>query len=131
MGAILSLTFLLNTRANHLPPKLLSSICYVESKYNAHAIHKDDGGSDSLGICQIKLKTARWLGFNGTKQELMQPGVNIAYAAKYLHHLIGRYNGRVSQAVIAYNRGHAGYLRTTQYQRRVFYEWELQVGYGN
>jgi soluble lytic murein transglycosylase-like protein len=106
-----------------LPPKLLSSICYIESTHNVHAVHHDDGGADSLGVCQIKLATAKGLGFKGTAKQLMDPKLNIKYAAKYLSHQIKRYNGSIEKAVIAYNKGNAKGLTTSKYQRKIFKQW--------
>ena len=105
------------------PPGLLEALCYVESKHNINAIHHDDGGADSLGICQIKLATARDMGFRGTAKQLMNPSMNIKYAAKYLSRQIKRYNDNTVRGVIAYNLGHAGRLTTSKYQRKVYKQW--------
>ena len=103
----------------NLPPKLIDSVCWVESKHDVTAIKQDDGPSDSYGVCQIKLETARWLGFEGTTKQLMRPEVNIHYAAKYLAHNLRRYRGDVTKAVIAYNRGNARGLTRTKYSDKV------------
>jgi soluble lytic murein transglycosylase-like protein len=116
------LMFLTISQQHHLPPHLLSSLCYIESKHDVAAIHHDDGGADSLGICQIKLQTAREMGYKGTKQQLMQPSTNIRYAAKYLRYQIRRY-GSIERAVVAYNKGNARDLTTSRYQRKVFNKW--------
>ncbi len=105
-----------------LPPNLLSSLCYVESKHKVSTIHYADGDSNSVGICQVKLKTAQFMGFRGTEKELMNPKVNIYYAGKYLKHQLLRY-GQINKAVIAYNQGHAGDLLQTEYQVKVFAIW--------
>lgn len=106
----------------NLPPGLLASVCYVETRHNVQAVHYNDGQGNSVGICQIKLKTAQWLGFRGTEQELLDPATNIYYAGAYLNHQRNRY-GNVQQAVIAYNQGHSGGLTTTEYQLKVFKVW--------
>lgn len=105
-----------------LPPGVLSSICFVESRYNVNAIHYDDGAGNSVGVCQIKLATARHMGFAGTEQQLMNPRMNIKYAAKYLAYQYKRY-GSIERAVIAYNMGNARGLTTSKYQRKVFKTW--------
>lgn len=122
MEAIIVL-FMMHSASHDLPPGLLQSLCYIESKHNIHAVHHDDGGTDSLGICQIKYKTAQSLGFKGTPQELMSPETNIKYAAKYLQYQYKRYGHSATKAVIAYNRGNARHLTTSTYQRKVFKEW--------
>lgn len=121
---IVALTLIFNTVTAqlHLPQGLLASICYVESKHDVNAVHHDDGGADSLGICQIKLQTARWLGFKGTKQQLMVPKNNIYYAGKYLQYNIKRYN-EVTRAVVAYNRGNARHLVRSRYSDKVNNVW--------
>ena len=121
---ILALLFTAATNTFHLPPGLISSVCYVETKHDVNAIHHDDGGSDSLGICQIKLATAKDLGFDGTEKELMVPSVNIFYAAKYLARQHKRYDGNPVKAVIAYNRGNAKMLTATSYSDKVLKQWE-------
>lgn len=105
-----------------LPEGLLASLCYVESTHKVTAIHHDDGGEDSLGICQVKLNTARYLGFKGTREQLMQPKNNIYYSAKYLAKQIKRYNS-TSKGIIAYNRGNAKNLTTTKYLAKVTKTW--------
>lgn len=121
MGTITAL-FLSATVHYGLPPGLLSSLCYVESKHDINAIHHDDGDMNSVGICQVKLKTAKWLGFKGTEKQLMDPATNIDFAAKYLKYQINRYKS-LQKAVIAYNKGHAGNLTYTAYQDKVFKTW--------
>lgn len=125
MGSLMAI-FTAVTVQYGLPNNLLASLCYVESKHSVNAIHHDDGGADSLGICQIKLNTARDLGFRGTAKQLMEPKYNIKYAGKYLQKQMRRYHGQVNKAVIAYNQGHAGQLTTTRYQVKVFHQWHAR-----
>lgn len=105
-----------------IPYGLLDSLCWVESNHEITAIHHDDGGEDSLGICQIKYSTAKEMGFKGTRKQLMEPNYNIKYSAKYLRYQIDRYRS-VKRAVIAYNRGNAKNLTTSKYQRKVYKKW--------
>lgn len=110
-----------------LPQGLLSSICFVESSHNPTAIHYSDGSGDSIGICQIKLKTAQWMGFQGTAEELLEPRINIYYAAAYLTHQFTRYQNQTEKAIIAYNMGHAGQLTRTEYSDRVIKQWRQEL----
>jgi soluble lytic murein transglycosylase-like protein len=110
-----------------LPPGLLSSLCYIESRHQVNAIHHDDGRTNSVGICQVKLETAKWLGFKGTEKDLMDPRINIYYAGLYLKKQLMRYNAQTNKAVIAYNYGHAGSLTQTDYQVRVFKHWRKSL----
>lgn len=115
--------FILVSMQMNLPPDLLSSLCYVESKHDIAAVHVDDGATNSLGICQIKLETARELGFKGSEKQLMDPKTNIYYAGAYLAYQMNRYQGDMTKAVISYNLGHAKHLTNTSYQVKVFKQW--------
>lgn len=122
MTAELLMLFTLHSNTYHLPTKLLESVCYIESKYDVKAVHHDDGGEDSLGVCQIKLSTAKWLGFKGNRRQLMSPSVNIEYAARYLRRQLDRYKN-VTKAIISYNRGNAKHLTRTKYSDKVKKKW--------
>lgn len=85
---------------------------------------RNDGGSPSYGACQVKLATARHMGFKGTPSQLMEPRTNAAIAAKYLNYQIKRY-GSADKAVSAYNAGryiraNAGYVRKVKDAERRF-----------
>ncbi len=125
MGYLTAL-FISTTVQLNLPPNLLSSVCYIETRHNVSKIHRHDGDSDSIGICQIKLKTAKWLGYKGDAKGLLDPKVNIYYAGKYLKYHMNRHNN-VSKAVIAYNQGHVGKAQFTSYQIKVFKQWRLAL----
>jgi soluble lytic murein transglycosylase-like protein len=83
---------------------LLLAICTVESNLtNVLVMH--DGGSPSVGICQIKKTTAFQMGFRGKLMDLMNPYANAKYSALYLKYQLDRYNGDVVKAISAYNAG--------------------------
>lgn len=113
------LYFHMTTLSFNLPPGLLESVCFVESSYNVNAIHHDDGKGDSLGVCQIKIGSARMMGFKGTSKQLMDPATNIYFAGKYLSHQLKRYNQNVTKSLISYNQGSAKTLTSTRYSRKV------------
>lgn len=116
---LLSTIFLAASLQYNLPPKLLDAVCYIESHYDVKAIHHDDGGEDSLGVCQVKLSTARFLGFTGTQKQLMKPQINAKYAAKYLRYQLTHYDDNTEKAIISYNRGNAKGLTRTKYSIKV------------
>ena len=97
--------FMAASVTHHLPKGLLSAVCYVESRHNPAAIHHDDGSQNSLGVCQIQPRTARFMGFRGTDKDLMAPSTNVEYSARYLKYQLTRYDGDVFKAVSAYNAG--------------------------
>ncbi len=115
--------FLLASIQYELPIGLLDSLCYVESHHDVAAIHHHDGNGDSIGICQIKLSSAKLVGFKGAEKDLFNPKINIKYAAAYLQHQRQRYSGDLEKSVIAYNFGSAKQLTTSNYQRKVFNKW--------
>ncbi len=96
-----------------LDVNLLYALCAVESKCRANALNKNDGTKaqkargikeHSHGLFQIKLATARGVGFTGTRQELMKPDVNTWYAAKLLSTLYTKYK-TTEKVLSAYNAG--------------------------
>ena len=118
----------------NLPPGLLSSVCFVESSHNVHAMHFNDGGGNSVGICQLKLGTARLLGFKGDENSLKIPKNNVYFAAKYLRRQLDRYRGNVWAAVSAYNAGRlrlepSGQTRNRVYVLKVLQRLKTETGY--
>lgn len=105
MFSLLNNMFYIASLTYSLPPYLLQSICKVETNHDIAAVNHHDGGSASLGICQVKADTAKLVGFKGSKMELMNPYTNIDTAAKYLKKQLLRYNGNINKAVSAYNAG--------------------------
>lgn len=125
----LAIAFVLVSNSLDLPPNLLSAVCYVESKHVVSAIHVNDGGSDSLGLCQIKLNTARQFGFKGTAKQLQGDyKINMVYAGKYLRYQIKRYNGDTIKAVAAYNAGSYKPHKTNKYVNKVLLAWSNTHG---
>lgn len=113
----------------YLPDNLLESVCFVESSNRPHAIHKDDGSQDSVGLCQLHLSTARQMGFKGSAKSLLRADVNAFYAAKYLSYQINRYNGSIHKAISAYNAGtyrenSRGIARNQAYVDKVFNQYD-------
>lgn len=102
----------------NLPPDIFTAVCYTESHFNANVIAKNDGGEDSIGLCQIKLSTARHMGYKGNKRGLLDPVTNATYAAKYFKHHLKNNNGNIVDAVISYNIGHK--TNYTKYVNEVF-----------
>src|ERR1035437_1028349 len=122
------LAFSLATTAFDLPPGLLDAVCYVETKHTENAIHLNDGGSHSLGICQIKLSTARELGYKGSAEDLQyNTKVNAYYAAAYLSSKLRKY-ADISCAIAAYNHGSCrtikGVIVNRKYVERVMVEFK-------
>jgi hypothetical protein len=116
-----SISLLLN-----IPAGLLSALCFVESSHR-DVVVLHDGGSPSIGICQMKLDTARIVDKKATLNELMMRQRNAELAARYLARQYKRY-GCWKHAVAAYNSGRlhlhvSGLPRNNKYVRRVEKRW--------
>lgn len=122
----LALIFTAMSQEFGLPPHVLEALCFVESSHNIEAIHPDDGGTPSIGLCQVKLGTARWLGYKGDAEGLLDAKTNAYYAAKYLDKQRRRYKGSISKAIIAYNRGNAKNLTNSAYYEKVLKQYRLR-----
>lgn len=96
---------------NNVSSQLLSAVCYVETTHR-NVNNWQDGDSPSYGPCQIKLDTAKMLGFKGPIFKLFEPAVSIHYAAKYLAKQLDNNEQNWVLAVAAYNAG------TVKYNRR-------------
>lgn len=112
----------------HLP--MLLSICYTESKLDMTAHNPRDGGSASYGVCQVKLATARSMGFYGTPEQLSLPQVNVFYAAAYVAYLDTRYHMNKHKVASAYNAGQYT-VQNKAYVSKVMYRMKEGFRWGN
>src|SRR6266702_8866079 len=69
-----------HARANNVPEALVHRVIVRESKYRADLV----GRGGTIGLMQIKLATARGLGYTGTAEGLRDPATNLSYGIKYL-----------------------------------------------
>jgi soluble lytic murein transglycosylase-like protein len=127
-STILAFAFGFATQVFNLPIGLLPALCYVESGHHADSVHVLDGNANSIGVCQIKLQTARLVGFKGSEKDLKTPFTNIYYSAAYLSHQLTRYRGDIRKGVAAYNAGRyrendKGLIMNRKYVQKVFKEW--------
>lgn len=123
-NSALALTFLAVSQNLSLPPGLLEAICWVESNHKINAIHHDDGGSNSVGVCQVKLTTAKLMGYTGEEETLRNnAAINVFYSGKYLKHQLERYDADPAKAVSAYNAGRACLPANQAYVHKVFHTW--------
>lgn len=95
--------------ANGVPVELVHRVIMRESRYNPRVVH-----AGNYGMMQIKLATARGLGYTGTAQGLLDPETNLTYAVKYLAGAYQAANGNHTRAVRYYA---AGYYYVAKRQR--------------
>jgi soluble lytic murein transglycosylase-like protein len=85
-----------------VPVELAHAVVFSESSYNADA----RGSAGEIGLMQLKLATARGVGYRGSAKALYDPATNIEYGMKYLgkaHQLSG---GTTCGTILKYNAGH-------------------------
>jgi soluble lytic murein transglycosylase-like protein len=100
-----------HAQANGVPVELVHRVIVRESRYRPGLV----GRGGAMGMMQIKLATARGLGYTGTAEGLRDPETNLTYAVKYLAGAYRAANGNQNQAV-AYYAG--GYYYVAKRQRR-------------
>jgi soluble lytic murein transglycosylase-like protein len=96
--------------ANGLPPALVHRVIVRESRYRPHAV----GRGGAIGLMQIKLATARGLGYTGDAAGLRDPNTNLTYAVKYLAGAYRAANGDANRAVGYYASGYYGAAKRQQ-----------------
>jgi soluble lytic murein transglycosylase-like protein len=87
--------------ANNLPEDLVRRVIKRESGGNPRAVSQGN-----YGLMQIKLATARGMGYTGTAAGLLDADTNMTYAVKYLAGAYRVANGNASRAVHYYAAGY-------------------------
>ena len=98
--------------ANGVPVSLVHRVIMRESRYNPRAVSKGN-----YGIMQIRLGTARAMGYTGTASGLLDPEVNMTYAVKYLAGAYRAANGDPNRAVAYYASGYYYAAKRQRLQR--------------
>ena len=88
--------------ANAVPEALVHRVIVRESRYRPGLV----GRGGTIGLMQIKLATARSLGYTGTAEGLRDPETNLTYAVKYLAGAYRAANGNHNRAVAYYAGGY-------------------------
>jgi soluble lytic murein transglycosylase-like protein len=104
-----------HAQANGVPAELVHRVIVRESRYRPHLV----GRGGTIGMMQIKLATARGLGYTGTAEGLLDPETNLTYAVRYLAGAYQAAHGNHDRAV-AYYAG--GYYYVAKRQRRARHE---------
>ncbi len=87
--------------ANNVPEELVRRIIKRESGGNPRGVSKGN-----FGLMQIKLATARSMGYTGTAAGLLDADTNMTYAVKYLARAYHVANGNTNRAVHYYAAGY-------------------------
>src|ERR1039458_4489358 len=99
-----------HAKANGVPEALVHRVIVRESRYQPKLV----GRGGTIGLMQIKLATARGLGYGGDAEGLRDPDTNLAYGVKYLAGAYHAANGDHARAVHYYA---AGYYEAAKRQR--------------
>jgi hypothetical protein len=97
--------------SNGVPPSLVRRVVMRESRYNPRAVSRGN-----YGLMQIRLGTARAMGYRGSAQGLLDPNTNMTYAVRYLAGAYRAAGGNEARAISYYQRGyhHAAKRRGVQ-----------------
>ena len=85
-----------------MPEALVHRVIVRESRYQPGLV----GRGGTIGLMQIKLATARGLGYTGTAEGLRDPNTNLTYGVKYLAGAYRAANGDHNRAVHYYASGY-------------------------
>jgi soluble lytic murein transglycosylase-like protein len=91
-----------HARANQVPEVLVHRVIVHESRYQPNLL----GRGGTIGLMQIKLATARGLGYTGTAEGLRDPNTNLTYAVKYLAGAYRAANGDHNRTMAYYASGY-------------------------
>jgi hypothetical protein len=91
-----------HAQQNGLPEALVHRVVIRESRYRPGVV----GAGGAMGLMQIKLGTAREMGYTGTAAGLLDPETNLTYATRYLAGAYRVAGGNADRAVANYARGY-------------------------
>src|SRR5499427_5751351 len=93
-------------QANGVPVSLIHRVIMRESRYNARAVSRGN-----YGLMQIRLGTARAMGYRGPASGLLDPETNMIYAVRYLAGAYQAAGGNPRLAAAYYARGYHAQAR--------------------
>jgi soluble lytic murein transglycosylase-like protein len=109
--------------ANGVPVSLVERVIKRESGGNPRAVSRGN-----YGLMQIRLGTARAMGFSGSAAELLDPQINMTYAVRYLAGAYRAAGGNENRAVALYA---SGYYYQAKAQGFSPYAAEASSGFGS
>jgi len=89
-------------QVNNVPEALVHRVIQRESRYQPQLV----GRGGCIGLMQIKLATARSLGYTGDAAGLRDPATNLTYGIKYLAGAYRAANGDHARAMHYYAGGY-------------------------
>jgi soluble lytic murein transglycosylase-like protein len=87
--------------AQGLPKDFARAIVLLESNWNSQLT----GAAGEVGLMQIKHETARFMGYEGSREQLYEPETNVRWGMKYLADAWKLAQGDHCGAVLRYQAG--------------------------
>jgi soluble lytic murein transglycosylase-like protein len=109
-----------HARANAVPEVLVHRVIVRESRYQPRLV----GHGGTIGLMQIKLTTARGLGYKGDAEGLRDPDTNLAYGVKYLAGAYHAANGDHDRAMHYYASGYYAVAKRWRLERVAYEGYE-------
>ncbi len=89
------------TGSSGVPQSLIDRVIKRESGGNPRAV-----SHGNYGLMQIRLSTARAMGYSGSAAGLLDPQTNMTYAVRYLAGAYRAAGGNEARAIALYSRGY-------------------------
>ena len=102
-----------HAKANAVPELLVHRVILRESRYQPKLL----GSGGTIGLMQIKLATARGLGYTGDAEGLRDPGTNLTYGVKYLAGAYHAADGNHARAMHYYASGYYEAAKRWRHER--------------
>lgn len=83
-----------------------SSLAHAVVRHESNFQPNVRGAAGEIGLMQIKLSTARAMGYSGSAKGLYEPATNIQYGMKYLAMAQKLGGGSTCGTILKYNAGH-------------------------
>lgn len=90
-----------HAEANGVPFAIADAVVRVESRYNPRASNRGN-----YGLMQIRLQTARGIGYSGDASGLLNAETNARYGTKYLAQAYRMAGGDTCRTIMKYQSGH-------------------------
>ena len=104
-----------HAKANLVPEALVHRVIVRESKYQPNLV----GRGGTIGLMQIKLATARGVGYQGNAEGLRDPDTNLTFGVKYLAGAYRAANGDHDRAVHYYASGYYAAAKQQRLEREL------------
>lgn len=103
VSAELASTIAAAAKRHGIAPEVAFGLVRTESGFSNKATSR----VGAIGLSQLMPRTAAWIRPGTTARQLRDPAHNVDVGFAYLRTLVDRYDGDVSTALLAYNRGPA------------------------